>query len=416
MGSGFRNRKCKIVIILTLDAKEGFCYYLIIQYTSFYQMHLREENMYPIIDYDQIEVLSQKGEGLTDEICHNILESPDIDLLSLLHTAYKLRKAVFGNEVMLHIINNVQNGFCPEDCHYCAQAKTADTDINRYPTKSKEEILSEAKRAYESGAYRYCMVMAGRGPSPSRVAFLAEVIRDIKKQYPLQICVSTGILDEEKAQILKDAGLDRLNHNLNTSESHYSQICTTHTYADRIHTLKAAHQAGIGLCSGVIIGMGETSRDIIQTAKTLKSMAVVSIPINFYIPIQGTRLPQPDLSPEYCLRVLCLYRFLNPSAEIRIAAGREIHLRSLQPLALYPANSLFVDGYLNVNGSDFHRTITMIQDAGFTIKPSSFPVETPQKDLSGDSLGCAQMEIATQTGDISLKSMADLRPFQPVST
>jgi biotin synthase len=371
--------------------------------------------MHSTIDYNQIENLSQNGEVLTDDLCHQILESPDIDLLSLLHTAYNLRKAAFGNEVMLHIINNVQNGFCPEDCHYCAQAKTADTDINRYPNKSKEEILSEAKRAYESGAYRYCMVLAGKGLSPNRVAFLADVIQEIKRQYPLEVCVSTGILNEEKARILKQAGLDRLNHNLNTSESHYPEICTTHTYADRVHTLRAAKQAGIGLCSGVIIGMGEKIQDVIQTAKSLRFLDVVSIPINFYIPIEGTRLPQPNLSPQYCLRVLCLYRFLNPSAEIRIAAGREIHLRSLQPLALYPANSLFIDGYLNVNGSDFHRTIAMIQDTGFTIKSDIFT----SHPTSQNSIREPQMEArdtVVGTTDIRLKSLADLRPFQHAPT
>jgi len=319
--------------------------------------------------YVELAQKSLAGEILSDETCLQILTSPEVKLLSLLDAAYQVRQRYAGNEVQLHIINNAQNGYCPEDCFYCAQARSSKANIPAYPMKPDAEILAEAQRAYESGAYRYCMVFAGRGPSRKRVEHLAQLIKENKSRYPIQVCLSPGLIDGEMAQVLKAAGLDRLNHNLNTSPAHYPNICTTHTFADRVNTLRAAQAAGIEGCSGIIVGMGETTADVIEVAKTLRALKVQSIPVNFLIPIPGNTLSaMPDLTPVYCLRVLCLYRFLNPDAEIRVAAGREFHLRSMEVMALYPANSLFIDGYLNARGASRARVLRMIKDAGFTIK------------------------------------------------
>jgi len=332
--------------------------------------------------------------------------SDKIELMPLLNAAYEVREQFVGKKVTVHIINNAQNGLCPEDCHYCAQAKTSKSDIEEYPIKSDQEILAEAKNAYDKGAHRYCMVFAGRGPSESRVQRLAKLIRKIKSKYRLEVCVSAGLLDLNKAQILRDAGLDRLNHNLNTSQKHYSKICTTHTYEDRINTLNAARKAGLQLCSGVILGMGEVAEDVIETATTLRNMAAESIPVNFFIPIEGTLLTEyPSLSPEYCLRALCLYRFTNPKAEIRIAAGREMHLRSMEVMALYPANSLFLDGYLNAKGAERARTLQMIKDAGFTIESDHSLDELLEKENLFGNLN--QEDRVTKT---IMKDLIDLRP------
>jgi len=240
------------------------------------------------LDYHHLADQSLAGKELSTDLCQQILESGNIALLPLLNAAFEVRQATVGHTVKLHIINNAQNGFCPEDCHYCAQAKSAKSNIEEYPLKQKEEFLAEAKSAYENGAFRYCMVFAGRGPSLSRVQKLADLIREIKSHYPLEICVSAGLLNDEKAQILKDAGLDRLNHNLNTSERHYPKICTSHTFADRLETLQAARQAGIQLCSGVIVGMGEEDTDVIDAAKRLRKLKAESIPVNFLMDIPGT--------------------------------------------------------------------------------------------------------------------------------
>ena len=354
--------------------------------------------------YDELTQAGLRGEMLPDELCVHILTSSAVELLPLLDAAYQVRKKYTGKEVQLHIINNAQNGYCPEDCYYCAQAKSSDADIEAYPVKSDEEMLAEAQSAYESGAYRYCMVYAGRGPSKKRVEHLARLIGKIKSRYPIQVCLSAGLIDNEDAQTLKAAGLDRLNHNLNTSETHYPRICTTHTYQDRLDTLHAAQVANIELCAGIIVGMGEMEKDVIEVAKTLRELEVQSIPVNFLIPIPGNALSEaPNLSPEYCLRVLCLYRFLNPKAEIRIAAGREVHLRNMEVMALYPANSLFVDGYLNTRGESRRKTLQMIKDAGFTIK-ADYALEELLRQEEAQNL------LTIDDQKTSLKDIKDLRP------
>ncbi len=357
--------------------------------------------------YTELTTNSLQGEVLSDAHCEAILTGSDVELLPLLDAAYQVRKTYFENEVQLHILNNAQNGYCPEDCGYCAQASSATTEIEAYPLKPDAEILEEAKRAYESGAYRYCLVMSGRGPSPKRVSHLAELIQAVKARYPIEVCLSAGLIDIESAHLLKTAGLDRLNHNLNTSEAHYPNICSTHTYQDRMETLQAAQRVGLSCCSGVIVGMGEGTDDLIKVAKALRQLEVASLPVNFFLPITGTQLSEFDtetqrsasttLTPEYCLRVLCLYRFLNPRAEIRVAAGREHHLRSMEVMALYPANSMFIEGYLNAEGSAASRTLEMIRDAGFTVKTN---------DADIDQLNKAEVEKR----DVLLKELKVLRP------
>jgi biotin synthase len=356
--------------------------------------------------YLQLETDSIEGRVLASETCRKILCSDGVELLSLLNAAYAVRKRYAGKGVSVHILNNAQNGFCPEDCHYCPQAQSSQADIEEYPMKPDAEILAEAKTACERGAFRYCMVFSGRGPSQKHIEHLALLVREIKSAYPLEVCVSIGIIDEEKARVLKEAGLDRLNHNLNTTKDHYPRICTTHTYADRVNTLKAARRAGMQVCSGVIIGMGETPEDIYDMALTLREMEVESLPVNFYIPVAGAALgSQAPLSPEYCLRVLCLFRFLNPTAEIRIAAGREMYLRGMEVMAFYPANSLFLDGYLNVKGAERVRTLQMIKDAGFSLE-SGHSID----EILGKERARLQDFQKSDFNAPCLKKIADLRP------
>lgn len=359
--------------------------------------------------YNNLADLALKNEALNKALARDILASPDIEVLPLLNAAYEPRKKFVGKSVTIHIINNTQNGHCPEDCHYCAQAKTSQADIEEYPIKSDEEIFAEAKNAYEKGAFRYCMVFAGRGPNQKRTEHLAYLIKEIKSRYPIEVCVSAGLLDDTKAKTLKEAGLDRLNHNLNTSRRNYPNICTTHTFDDRIKTLQAARNAGLEICSGMIVGMNEHIDDILEVAYTLREMKSESIPINFLIPIKGTKLTEATyLTPEFCLRILCLFRFLNPKAEIRVAAGREIHLRQMEALAFYAANSLFLDGYLNAKGSDIARTLQMIKDAGFTIESE----QNLDELIANAEQDPAAKPTANAASKIILKELRDLRPFQ----
>lgn len=289
-----------------------------------------------------------------------------VPLFTVLAKAALLREKYFGKKVRIHILDNIKNGHCAEDCGYCAQRKDAGSGIADYPLKNEEEIFADAVAAKENGAYRFCMVTSGRGPSQNSTLRLAGVIRRISDELGMRVCLSAGLLDADKAKVLSEAGLDRYNHNLNTSEKHYGEICTTHTYEDRKSTLSALNSAGVGLCSGVIVGMGETIEDIIDAAFALKDFRVISIPVNFFIPVPGHTVQNPrELTPEFCLRTLIAFRLIHPDSEIRIAAGREGHLRGLQSTALMAANSLFASGYLNVKGSNISETIALIRDAGY---------------------------------------------------
>ena len=347
--------------------------------------------------YTRLAQQSLEGQELDNAACARILSDTTLEILPLLDAAYQVRKKYFGREVLVHILNNAQNGHCQEDCHYCAQAKSSTAEIEEYGMKSDEEMLEEARTAYNKGASCYCMVYAGRQASQARIDRLKRILTQIKSEFPdREICVSTGFVTNQGAVELKQAGLDRLNHNLNTSETHYPKICTTHTFADRLNTLFAAKNAGLKICSGMIVGMGEEHADIIDVAKRLRALKAESIPVNLLIPIEGNLITSQlsGLTPEFILRTLCLFRFLNPSAEIRVAAGREIHLRSMEVMALYPANSLFLQGYLNAKGSPNTRTLQMIKDAGFSIKS-----ETDIDEL-----------IVSENPKTQLKNLKELRP------
>jgi len=297
------------------------------------------------------------------------LLGPELDLLPLLHEAYRVRRRFFGNRVQVQVLNNARNARCPEDCGYCSQSAVTRAPVRPYEWKSKEQLLAEARRAREAGAFRYCIVASGRGPTQRQLGALADAVRTIKREVPVEICVSVGLLDESKARLLKAAGVDRLNHNLNTSERHYPRVCSTHSYADRLATLAAARAVGLETCSGMILGMGENDQDIVEVALTLRQLEVPSIPVNFLIPIDGNPLQRDgSITPERCLRALALFRLANPRAEIRAAGGREGHLGALEALALYPANSLFVEGYLTTRGEQARDTYRMIRDAGFVVE------------------------------------------------
>ena len=199
---------------------------------------------------------------------------------------------------------------------------------------------------------------------------IASVVPQIKAAYELSICVSPGLLDGQQARRLKACGVDRVNHNLNTSERFYPRICTTHSYQDRLDTLRVCREAGLELCSGGIVGLGEEDGDVVELALRLGELSAEAVPINFLIPIAGTPLSQVlPLTPTYCLKVLSLVRLANPRCELRMAAGREDQLRTLQPLGLFAADSLFVGDYLTTQGQPPSEDYRMIADLGFEIVP-----------------------------------------------
>ena len=316
------------------------------------------------------DVLS--GETISREQALAVLECPDEELLDLMSAAYRVRRQTFGNQVQLYFLMNAKSGLCPEDCSYCSQSKVSEAEIPRYNILSRDKLLDGARVAAERKARTYCIVISARGPNEREMAAVTSIVPQIKEQYNLKICACLGLLTPDQAQALKDCGVDRVNHNLNTSDSHYSEICTTHTFADRLATLHAVRDAGMEMCSGGIIGMGEKRHDVVDMAITLRDLGVQSIPVNFLNPVDGTPLAgRSDLTPRYCLKVLAMFRFVNPDRELRIAGGRELHLGSLQALGLYAANSLFVGDYLTTQGQAPEADYQMIRDLGFEVVRNS---------------------------------------------
>lgn len=319
-------------------------------------------------EWKQLAYEALEGKELTNEEALSILNAPDEELLELLHASYIIRHRYFGNKVKLNQINNVKSGICPENCSYCAQSSISNAPVEKYTMLNKDEIVKGAKKAYEMQVGTYCIVASGRGPSKRELETVTEAVKEIKERFNLTVCACLGILKPEQALQLKEAGVDRYNHNINTSKNHHSAITTTHTYDDRVNTIEHVKQAGISPCSGVIVGMKETKQDVVDMAFSLKALDADSIPVNFLHAIPGTPLEGTnELNPRYCLKVLALMRFVNPTKEIRISGGREVNLRTLQPFGLYPANSIFVGDYLTTDGQAESTDYQMLKDLGFEI-------------------------------------------------
>jgi len=323
--------------------------------------------------WDQLASQVLEGGCVSQEQALSILDSSDRDLLELVAAAFRLRHKHFGKTVQLYFLVNAKSGLCPEDCGYCSQSKLSSAPIEKYRMLSPEQLLDGAREAFERGSKTYCIVISGRAPSEREMQTVETVVPLVKEKYSLSVCACLGLLSEERAARLKACGVDRVNHNLNTGKDYYDEICSTHTYQDRMDTLKNVRQAGLELCSGGIVGMGESHEDLVSMAMELRSLRVESIPINFLHAIEGTPLErQSHLSPQDCIRALCMMRFVNPTSELRVAGGREKHLRSLQPLSLYVANSIFVGDYLTTKGQPPKADYDMIQDLGFEVTRTNF--------------------------------------------
>ncbi|MBG9913909.1 biotin synthase [Bacillus sonorensis] len=309
------------------------------------------------------------GGEVTDQEALAILECPDEEILLLMHAAFQIRKHFYGKKVKLNMIMNAKSGLCPENCGYCSQSAISKAPIDSYRMVDKKTLLEGAKRAHDLNIGTYCIVASGRGPSNREIDQVVDAVQEIKDTYGLKVCACLGILKPEQALRLKEAGGDRYNHNVNTSKNNHSNITTSHTYDDRVNTVEIAKQSGMSPCSGVIVGMKETKQDVVDMAKSLRALDADSIPVNFLHAIDGTPLEGVnELNPLYCLKVLALFRFINPTKEIRISGGREVNLRSLQPLGLYAANSIFVGDYLTTAGQKETEDEKMLHDLGFEVE------------------------------------------------
>ncbi|GAB2469751.1 biotin synthase BioB [Jatrophihabitans fulvus] len=309
------------------------------------------------------------GEALTHDDALDVLRSSDDDLLDLVAAAGRVRRKHFGTSVKVNYLVNLKSGLCPEDCFYCSQAVGSGADVLKYTWLKPEEALRQAGMGLAGGASRVCLVASGRGPHQRDLDRVGEIVTELKREHPqAEVCACLGILSDGQAEQLKAAGVDAYNHNINTAESRYGDICTTHEYADRVNTVEHAKQAGLSPCSGLIVGMGETDEEIVEAVFALRELDSDSIPVNFLMPFEGTPLADEwTLTPGRCLRILAMVRLAAPSSEVRIAGGREMHLRSQQPLALHLANSLFLGDYLTSEGQAAEADLAMIADAGFHV-------------------------------------------------
>jgi biotin synthase len=319
--------------------------------------------------FDQIATRVLEGGQATEQDALAVLRADDSELMDLVAAASRLRRAHFGNTVKVNYLVNLKSGLCPENCNYCSQALGSQAPILKYSWLSKDETLKQAGAGLAGGATRVCMVSSGRGPSDRDIDKVTEMTEALKAEYPdVEVCACLGLLKDGQAERLKTAGVDAYNHNINTAESHHDSIVQTHTYDDRVDTIGKAKSAGLSPCSGLIAGLGETDEQLVEALFALKALDADSIPVNFLMPFDGTPYENTwELTPGRCLRILAMARFVCPDKEVRIAGGREMHLRSLQAMALQVANSIFLGDYLTSEGQDAKSDIEMIRDNGFVI-------------------------------------------------
>ncbi len=305
---------------------------------------------------------------ITREEALDILNLPDEELDTLISYAEKLRRKYKGNKVGIHLLTNARSGNCSQDCAYCAQSCRSSADIDKYRWVSDEKLYKDNDFVNEHHFARHCIGLSGMKFNDSEIEELAGKIRRMK-QTGTHLCCSIGFLTEKQAIMLKEAGLDRINHNLNSSRSFYKNICSTHTYDQRVDNIHMLQKLGFEICSGGIIGLGESKEDVVDMLFELKEINPEAVPINFLLPIKGTPLENKDtsgLTTQYGLKVLSLARLLIPRSDIRCAAGREIYFKGEEKRLLSIVNSIFASGYLTENGQGVKDTIKTIEDAGFT--------------------------------------------------
>ncbi|MCP2252192.1 biotin synthase [Prauserella aidingensis] len=302
-----------------------------------------------------------------------VLRAGDSELMDVVAAVGRLRRRYFGNTVKVNYLVNLKSGMCQENCNYCSQALGSDAPILKYSWLSTDEALEQAGAGIRAGASRVCLVASGRGPSRRDVDRVAETVDELRRHHPeVEVCACLGLLQDGQAQRLADAGVDAYNHNINTAESHHDAIVQTHTYADRVDTVRKAAGAGLSPCSGLIAGLGETDEQLVEALFALKELGSDSIPVNFLMPFEGTPMAGTwQLTPARCLKILAMARLVCPDRDIRIAGGREMHLRSLQAVALQVANSIFLGDYLTSEGERAEADLRMITDNGFVVQGSA---------------------------------------------
>ncbi|WP_027359673.1 biotin synthase BioB [Desulforegula conservatrix] len=312
------------------------------------------------------------SEGYAPDISEyeRIINLDEKDVFLLFPGADFLRGKFFGRKIKFCTIRNSKSGKCVENCTFCAQsAHWKIPDTPSYPLVDFEEAVKGAKSACDSPVHRYSLVNSGRGPSEDEVKTIASYLSRFPKKKETSYCASLGLMSESDLITLKNSGMTRYHHNLESSESFFGNICTTHTYKDRVDTIMAAKSAGLEVCSGGIFGMGEENRHILELALDLKRLDVDAVPVNFLVPIKGTPLEKLELlRPSRCLKIISFLRYVLPDKEIIVCAGRESVIGAFQDMCIWAgANGIMTGNYLTVSGPALDRDLEMIRRQGFEV-------------------------------------------------
>ena len=305
-----------------------------------------------------------KDKQITFEDAERLLSTNDI--ITLCSSANNITRTFSGNAVDVETLINAKSGRCPEDCSFCAQSSFYNTGVDKFPLLSKDVILEQAQKAKEAGATSFCLVCAYRSPPEKDFEQICQTIEEIKKNVMIDIDVSLGFMTHKMARRLKSLGVKRYNHNLEASESYFSQICKTHDFVDRVNTAKLVKEEGLELCCGGIIGMGESPKQRLELAFSIKSLEPDEVPINILISRKGTPLENiHPLDPMDAIKTIAVWRFIMPKTILKIAGGREVHLKDKERVALRAgANGIITGGYLTTGGNSAKEDITMIREIG----------------------------------------------------
>ena len=303
------------------------------------------------------------NESISDDAAKKLLNISNSELKILSESANRITRKFQGNEVDVEQLSNIKKNYCSEDCSFCGQSAFFNTDVKDYQLLPKEEVVKQAKKALDEGAQSYCLVAAWREPSESDFQKVCDIISEINKQVGISVECSLGFLTQAQANQLKKLGVKRYNHNLETARSKFPEICTTHSYQDRLDTLKIARDAGLELCTGGIIGMGETREQRLELILELARINPEEITMNLLVPVPGTPLElQTPLPVDEILRTFAVIRFLLPKSIIKISGGREVNLEDDgEELLLSGANGIISAGYLTLGGNEMKKDLKMIK-------------------------------------------------------
>jgi biotin synthase len=304
------------------------------------------------------------GLAVTFEEAERLLFTNDLGTLA--ECANTITRVFNENKVDVETLLNAKSGSCPENCSFCAQSSFYDSGINKYPLLSTEVILERAQAAKDNGASSFCLVCAYRAPQEKDFHQICEIISEIKKKVDIDVNVSLGFMTRERARKLKSLGVKRYNHNLEAAESYFSKICKTHDFADRMKTAQIVKDEGLELCCGGIIGMGETPQQRLELGFSIASLRPEEVPVNILVAQQGTPLAHsPQIPADDAIRTIAVWRFIMPKTILKIAGGREVHLKDKGRMALKAgANGLITGGYLTVGGNSPHKDLQMIHEIG----------------------------------------------------